>query len=127
MLSFAHSLHTTTVRRSTANVYNLSNDKGVLTARRSTTRLSELSGLKDDKMTTYWVSQCEFSKRKLNPLQSVLLCIPPYYPTKLASIDIQQLIWHVLLSMAVSFGSTRFSRVLTSSATEVIRTRLTTR
>ena len=128
MLSFAHSLHTMTVRRSIASVCNLPNGKGALAVHRSTTGLSEPSGLQeDDESTTYWISQRELSKRKLNPLQSVLLCIPPYYTTELAPLDIQQLTWHVLLSIAVSLGSTRFSSVLTSSSTEVILTRLTTR
>ena len=128
MLLFAHSLRTMTARRNIASVCNLSNDKGILAARRSTTRPSELSGLhKDETTTTYWISQCEFSKRKFNSFQSVLLCIPPYYPTKLAPGDLQQWVWNVLLSIAVSLGSTRFSSALTSSSTVVILTRLTTR
>lgn len=46
MLLFAHSLRTMIARRSIASVCNLSNGKGILTARRSTVRPGELSGLR---------------------------------------------------------------------------------
>jgi hypothetical protein len=74
-----------TARRSIASVYNFSNGKGALVVRRSTARANEQSRLQEDnETTTHRISQCKFSKRKLNPFQSVLLCIPPNFPIQVS-------------------------------------------